>query len=78
MAEKAKRDEDNKILDECLKIFDDQVAKLDAGMRGKVTDYSDDKQFNGGTDIGRRTGASAAASAGKVAEQTASAAAGKA
>jgi len=53
-AEKARRDEENAILDEIIQIFIDRVSGLDSGMKNKVNDFSEDGLFDN-SDIARST-----------------------
>jgi len=46
MAEKARRDEENLLLDGIIQLFIDQVAVLDKRSRAGATDYADDGSFN--------------------------------
>jgi len=46
MAEKARRDEENIILDDIVQMFIAQVSVLDGRSRAGATDYSDDGSFN--------------------------------
>jgi len=55
MAEKARRDEENSLLDEVIKMFIERVSVLDSGLRNKATDHADDGKFNNNSDIARRT-----------------------
>jgi hypothetical protein len=56
-SEVARRNEENGLLDEVIRIFMERVGILDAGMRKKVDDFSVDGVFNEDTDIARRTDA---------------------
>merc|ERR1712080_712284 len=47
-AEKARRDEENLILDDIIQLFIDQVATLSAKGRAGATDYADDGVIQGG------------------------------
>merc|ERR1711939_164092 len=49
MAEKARRDEENIVLDEIIAMFIEQVSVLDGRMRAGATDYADDGSFNRST-----------------------------
>merc|ERR1711939_345135 len=46
MAEKARRDEENIVLDDIVQMFIAQVSVLDARSRAGATDYADDGSFN--------------------------------
>jgi DNA invertase Pin-like site-specific DNA recombinase len=50
--EKARRDEENAVLDEVIRIFIERVSGLDSGMRNKVNDFSVDGMFQD-SDISR-------------------------
>jgi len=76
MQEKARRDEENEILDGIIEIFKKKVASMDAGIRGKTDDYSGDKQFNDGSDIARKTDAIKDRDQGKLGSNVAAEAAG--
>lgn len=52
--EKARRDEENSVLDEVIRIFIERVQSLDAGIRNKVNDFSVDSVFQD-SDIHRET-----------------------
>jgi len=49
MAEKARRDEENIILDDIVQMFIEQVSVLDGRSRAGATDYADDGSFNRST-----------------------------
>jgi len=49
MAEKARRDEENIVLDDIIQMFIAQVSVLDGRMRAGATDYADDGSFNQST-----------------------------
>merc|ERR1711907_239659 len=49
MAEKARRDEENLVLDDIIEMFIAQVSVLDGRMRAGATDYADDGSFNRST-----------------------------
>jgi len=66
----ARRNEENALLDECVKIFLERVGVLDAGMRAKVDDFSVDGVFNEDTDIARKTDANLDADLGRLAANT--------
>lgn len=68
-AEKHRRDEENQLLDVCLRIFDESVANMDTKIRGKVDDYHGDKSFDDKNES--RVTDIHDASAGKVAQQVA-------
>ena len=65
-AEKARRDEENGILDEVIQMFIEKVSNLDAGMRNKVDDHAQDGSFDD-SDIERRTDSAVAADTGNLA-----------
>merc|ERR1712224_318314 len=46
MAEKARRDEENIVLDDIVVMFKKQVGILDGRTRAGATDYADDGSFN--------------------------------
>jgi len=46
MEEKARRDEENLVLDDIIQLFIDQVAVLSKKGRAGATDYADDGSFN--------------------------------
>lgn len=56
MAEKARRDEENGVLDMVIKMFVEKVSVLDAGMKTKVNDHAADGKFDD-SDIARHTDA---------------------
>lgn len=58
MDEKARRDEENDVLDQVIKLFIDQVTSLDSGMRTKMET---------GEDLKRRTDDAYARDYGKLA-----------
>ena len=64
--EVARRNEENAVLDEVIKIFLDRISQLDGGLRAKVDDFSVDGVFNENNDIARRTDANLARDAGRV------------
>jgi hypothetical protein len=51
-SEKARREEENALLDEIIAMFIERVSTIDSGMRNKVDDYSEDKSFDD-SDIAR-------------------------
>jgi len=69
-AEKLRRQEENNILDDCIRIFLDKVSSLDKGLRGKIDDHQDDGQFNSNR-IDRRTDDLVQQDAGQVAARVA-------
>jgi len=46
MEEKARRDEENLLLDDIIQIFINAVKNLSAKTRAGATDYADDGSFN--------------------------------
>jgi len=50
--EKARRDEENLILDDVIRIFIERVTSIDGGIRNKVNDFSVDGVFDD-SDISR-------------------------
>jgi len=76
MAEKARRDEENAILDEIIEIFKKKVGAMDKGIRGKTDDYHGNKQFDQGSDIARETDTIKAKDQGKLQSNVAAEAAG--
>jgi hypothetical protein len=70
MAEKARRDEENVILDEVIKMFIERVSVLDAGLKTKVDDHSADGKFDN-SDLTRRTDAMRDRDSGKLAANVA-------
>ena len=64
--EEARRNEENAVLDEVIKIFLDRISQLDGGLRAKVDDFSVDGVFNENNDIARRTDANLVRDAGRV------------
>jgi len=73
-AEKSRRDEENKVLDEIIQMFIDRVSGLDAGMKNKVNDFTADHVFDN-SDIARKTDAQWQKDHGKLAGNVASEAA---
>lgn len=71
MQEKARRDDENLVLDEVIRIFIDKVSSIDSGMRGKVNDVSEDGAFDASSVIGRRTATTFSKDAGRLAENVA-------
>jgi hypothetical protein len=63
--EKARRDEENGVLDEVIRIFIERVQGLDAGLRNKVNDFSVDSVFQD-SDIKRNTDEIYSEDAGKL------------
>jgi len=70
MAEKARRDEENVILDEVIKMFIERVSVLDSGLRTKVDDHAEDGKFDN-SDLARRTDSHVAKDSGKLAANVA-------
>jgi len=66
----ARRDEENVILDEVIKMFIERVSALDAGLRTKVDDHSADGKFDN-SDLSRRTDAHVNRDSGRVAANVA-------
>ena len=64
--EVARRNDENTILDEVVRIFLERISQLDGGLRAKVDDFSVDGVFNENNDIARRTDANLARDAGRV------------
>ena len=64
--EVARRNDENAVLDEVIKIFMERISQLDGGLRAKVDDFSVDGVFNENNDIARRTDANLARDAGRV------------
>jgi len=52
-------------------MFIERVSVLDAGLRNKATDFSDDGKFNNNSDIARRTDDHVARDSGRVAANVA-------
>ena len=69
-SETARRNEENALLDEVIRIFMERVGILDAGMRRKVDDFSVDGVFNEDTDIARRTDANLDRDLGRLSANT--------
>jgi hypothetical protein len=63
--EKARRDEENAVLDDVIRIFIEHVQVLDAGIRNKVNDFSVDSVFQD-SDIARGTDTFVAEDSGKL------------
>jgi len=70
MAEKARRDEENVILDEVIKMFIERVTALDAGLRTKVDDHRENGKFTN-SDLNRRTDSMRDRDSGKLAANVA-------
>jgi len=64
--EVARRNDENAVLDEVIKIFVQRISQLDGGLRAKVDDFSVDGVFNENNDIARKTDANLARDAGRV------------
>jgi hypothetical protein len=71
MAEKARRDEENTLLDEVIKMFIERVSALDSGLRNKATEHSSTGGFSDASDISRNTDAHVSKDSGKVAANVA-------
>jgi len=64
--EVARRNDENAVLEEVIRIFLERISQLDGGLRAKVDDFSVDGVFNENNDIARKTDANLARDAGRV------------
>ena len=64
--EVARRNDENSVLDEVVRIFLERISQLDGGLRAKVDDFSVDGVFSENNDIDRKTDANLARDAGRV------------